>query len=766
MAKPSTSNNRIPLLGQIIDIIDSLQTRIGTIFRKIHTQGPWSSNSTLKTVTKISQNGNGDITEVKYESIPNVTEPPSSGTKVSATQGLVKLQDTVDTNRTNAVTPNAVKEALDGFKSYKDANWLMQACDDGITDTSEYGNFHYIAIQDINGAGAEDYAKFMDLMNTIFNDYAPQEELVIGINGHGTFYGYKENDVPPYGCGLQFYYGFKEVTADGNHAYQISFKVDESPTTGENLYYRVMNLTQQMPTLADVATTGSFYDLVDYPTIPAAPGTLNTNNSTAQTVSSSEALSGTVKLHKVSKTGSYNDLLNTPTIPSAPGTLNTNNTTAQTASSSEALSGTVNLHKVSKTGSYNDLLNTPTIPSAPGTLNTNNTTAQTASSSESLSGTVKLHKVSKTGSYNDLLNTPTVTPLYHRPYRGSLADITSLYFAGESGSKTYVRKDNISTSDGGVDLGMLVPEPNSWTGGNVLKIGSNGELVWASPLPAYDTTLDLNKVLMIRAHAQGGGNVYADWGTNTKTEFRNITGLTAAEAAEYCSDLNVSLNKYIVPYIIVTQPNKAQQQAGGSLRLYFQETFSGGGGSSSGSTNWTQYIFTGVSDDGTVFKKSLHVNTFTPSGGGTPTVTSTWYDLTMRTTLPGLEYHQIVYVSANSDSSDYEDLYLSANRKYLMILTSDNANKGFKKILKTDSREPIHCIIEIGVGNTFSGCICNIFDFLDEALDWYTVGSNYFESYDRGNYYAFDVYIRKITVDGDDYSVARVTPYASTLTFN
>lgn len=44
--------------------------------------------------------------------------------------------------------------------------------------------------------------------------------------------------------------------------------------------------------------------------------------------------------------------------------LNTNNSTAQSASSSEAIAGTgtINLHKVSKTGSYNDLLNKPTIP--------------------------------------------------------------------------------------------------------------------------------------------------------------------------------------------------------------------------------------------------------------------------------------------------------------------------------------------------------------------------------------------------------------------
>ena len=48
-------------------------------------------------------------------------------------------------------------------------------------------------------------------------------------------------------------------------------------------------------------------------------------------------------------------------------TLNTNNTAAQTPSSSEAIagSGTINLHKVAKTGSYNDLNNKPTIPTVP-----------------------------------------------------------------------------------------------------------------------------------------------------------------------------------------------------------------------------------------------------------------------------------------------------------------------------------------------------------------------------------------------------------------
>ena len=47
-----------------------------------------------------------------------------------------------------------------------------------------------------------------------------------------------------------------------------------------------------------------------------------------------------------------------------PGTLKTDNTTAQTTANNESLSGTVNLHKISKTGNYNDLIDKPTIPAA------------------------------------------------------------------------------------------------------------------------------------------------------------------------------------------------------------------------------------------------------------------------------------------------------------------------------------------------------------------------------------------------------------------
>lgn len=72
-----------------------------------------------------------------------------------------------------------------------------------------------------------------------------------------------------------------------------------------------------------------------------------------------------VKFNNTTATVSSGVASITATIPDAPGTLNTNNTTAQTASSSEALSGTIKLHKVAKTGTYSDLIGTPTIPTVP-----------------------------------------------------------------------------------------------------------------------------------------------------------------------------------------------------------------------------------------------------------------------------------------------------------------------------------------------------------------------------------------------------------------
>lgn len=198
------------------------------------------------------------------------------------------------------------------------------------------------------------------------------------------------------------------------------------------------------------ATTG-LAAILNKPTIPAAPGTLITNATTAQTASSGEAMSESITLHKVAKTGTYSDLIGAPaevtssTVSGWGFTTNEGTITGITMNgSSKGTSGVVDLgtvitehatHKLTATNNtasattgeitfIESLTGTNTatsgnltitatrkkitVPSAPGTLNTTATTAQSTSSNEALSGNITLHKVAKTGAYSDLTGTPTI----------------------------------------------------------------------------------------------------------------------------------------------------------------------------------------------------------------------------------------------------------------------------------------------------------------------------------------------------------------------
>lgn len=103
------------------------------------------------------------------------------------------------------------------------------------------------------------------------------------------------------------------------------------------------------------------------------------------------------------KDGSF-DLGTIETIGSEVGTLNTNNTEAQTASASESFSGNISLHKISKTGSYTDLLNKPTIPAAQVQTDWN-----AVDGMGQILNKPDLAAVATSGNYSDLSNTPDLS---------------------------------------------------------------------------------------------------------------------------------------------------------------------------------------------------------------------------------------------------------------------------------------------------------------------------------------------------------------------
>ena len=113
------------------------------------------------------------------------------------------------------------------------------------------------------------------------------------------------------------------------------------------------NVTDK-PEFAEVATSGSYDDLTNKPTIPAAQvnSDWNADSGVAQILNRPS-------LAAVATSGSYDDLTNKPTIPAAQV-----NSDWNAASGVAQILNKPSLAAVATSGSYDDLTNKPTIPAA------------------------------------------------------------------------------------------------------------------------------------------------------------------------------------------------------------------------------------------------------------------------------------------------------------------------------------------------------------------------------------------------------------------
>ena len=202
--------------------------------------------------------------------------------------------------------------------------------------------------------------------------------------------------------------------------------------------------------LADVATSGSYNDLSDKPTIPVV--TPQVQSSWIQTnPAAASFIANKPTLATVATSGSYNDLSDKPTIPD----LTTLATVATTGTYSDLI-GKPTLFS----GNYNDLANKPTI------LNI----AQFAT-------------VATTGSYNSLLNKPIL-------FSGSYTDLTNkpsipITLAALTGDVI------LSTPSAGE---VLKYDGNRWVNGSVTSANTSLTVYWNDVLnkPLFATTGSYN----------------------------------------------------------------------------------------------------------------------------------------------------------------------------------------------------------------------------------------------------------------------------------
>ena len=195
--------------------------------------------------------------------------------------------------------------------------------------------------------------------------------------------------------------------------------------------------------LAPVAISGSYNDLSNKPTIPAAQIQSDwnqTNTSAKDYIKNKPTIPATQVNSDWNATSGVAEILNKPDIPTVSQTTNSgtsiqigntnydivkndpigNETTI--APSAKCVFDAIPKN-VSDLNNDSGFITSSDIPVTSvngqtgdvtisiGVLNTNNSSAQTISSSESFGNTINLHKVSKTGSYNDLLNKPSIPPV-------------------------------------------------------------------------------------------------------------------------------------------------------------------------------------------------------------------------------------------------------------------------------------------------------------------------------------------------------------------
>ena len=155
---------------------------------------------------------------------------------------------------------------------------------------------------------------------------------------------------------------------------------------------------QNKPNFANVATSGDYNDLSNKPTIPSVEGLASeayvNEKVAAIKVPSLDGYAKTADLSTVATSGSYNDLSNKPTIPSIEGLASEAYVNEKVAAivipevptkvselendagyltthqSLAEYAKTADLAQVAKTGSYNDLADKPTIPSTAGLAST------------------------------------------------------------------------------------------------------------------------------------------------------------------------------------------------------------------------------------------------------------------------------------------------------------------------------------------------------------------------------------------------------------
>lgn len=318
-----------------------------------------------------------------------------------------------------------------------------------------------------------------------------------------------------------------------------------------------LSIYAQSENLATVATSGSYEDLVDKPTIPPGVVVDQTYNASSANAQSGVAVAGAIAgkqdtiadlatirsgasagatavqpgdLATVATTGAYSDLSGTPTIPVVDQVYNAASANAQSGTAvasaistkqdtisdlatirSGAAAGSTavqpsSLATVATTGDYADLQNKPSIPAAQVNSDWNS-----SSGVSQILNKPTLATVATTGDYGDLLNKPTIP---------AAVTVDQTYSASSTNAQS-----GTAVAEAVAAISMdEVPAVTSSDNGKVLKAtysGGQGSYAWATEQGTTYTAGDGIDITNNEISVKVGTGL--EIGTSTVQEVHNLT---------------------------------------------------------------------------------------------------------------------------------------------------------------------------------------------------------------------------------------------------
>lgn len=275
--------------------------------------GTWSEpngggGGAISTPTDVQVNG----TSITSNNVANIQ---TEGVYDPTTNKIATMSDLPNVPTVNDSTITIKKNSSDNGDSFTTNTVNNKTINLGLSDVATSGSYN--DLEDVPAIPAAQIQSDWSQTNASSLDFIKNKPIIptvpTNVSAFTNDAGYiTTNDIPE---GAAASTTTPKMDGEASIGTELAFARGDHRHPSDTSRVPTTRKVNNKPLSSDITLSASDVGALPSNTEIPTVGSLNTNNDTAQSTSSSESFGGTINLHKVSKTGNYNDLIGKPAIP-------------------------------------------------------------------------------------------------------------------------------------------------------------------------------------------------------------------------------------------------------------------------------------------------------------------------------------------------------------------------------------------------------------------------------------------------------------------